>query len=65
MLSIQLYKGRIRVQLSLGDMEPAVLSIAKSKRLNDGHWHTVEIYHNASVTFISLLHGLVQTVKPE
>ncbi len=52
LLAIQLYKGRIRVQLSLGDLhlEPVVLNIATSKKLNDGQWHKVEIYRNTTVS---------------
>jgi hypothetical protein len=60
-LEIQLYNGFVRVELSLGDVEPVVLSIG-GKKLNDGQWHMVELYRNATVCCASLLSS-VNTVR--
>ena len=45
-LAIQLNDGFIRIELSLGMVEPDVFSI-DGEKLNDGEWHMVEIYRNA------------------
>ena len=45
-LAIQLTDGLIRIELSLGKVEPDVFSI-DGEKLNDGKWHMVEIYRNA------------------
>ena len=54
-IAIQLHGGKVRVKLSLGDRGISSL-IVKSKKLNDGKWHMLEVFRNATVSnYVSLV----------
>ena len=52
-IAVQLDNGMVRVSLSLGDSHATQLDVRSSK-LNDGKWHLVEIFRNATVSRVFL-----------
>lgn len=51
-IAVQLVKGKVRVSLSLGEARSTTLGVSRSDKLNDGDWHLVEIFRNATVSHI-------------
>ena len=53
-LAVELVSGHARVQLNIGDSEDQPLTLAvdgqSARRLDDGEWHTIELFKNNRVS---------------
>ncbi len=48
-IAIYLKSGKMRVQLKLGSSQNATLKVQQTAGLDDGKWHTVDIFHEKQV----------------